>query len=315
MELSWFENFLSLARVESFSRAAREQNITQPAFSRRIRALEDWLGVVLVDRDTHRIALTPAGTRFVEIADMTLRGLEQGRREIRELAGATQSTLRFAATHALSLTFFPRWIQSVQTPTEQEVSVQLIADNMQAAEKTILDGRVQFLLCHHHAAVVAPLDQRHFAFVTLGHDRLVPVSRRLAGGAGGEAVPAHRLPGSPERPQPLLDYGPESGLGRIMAADRQAAEPRACLHTVFTSHAVMVLAAMTREGQGLAWLPESVIGPDLDSAALCRAGDDSWDVEVEIRLYRPRARQSPTAEAFWTRVLPHGAKPLSGMER
>lgn len=44
------EDFLSLCRHRSFSHAAQERNVTQPAFSRRIRALEEWLGVVLFDR-------------------------------------------------------------------------------------------------------------------------------------------------------------------------------------------------------------------------------------------------------------------------
>src|ERR1700761_4885026 len=152
MELMWLEDFLALARGESFSRAAETRGVTQPAFSRRIRALETWLGVVLVDRDTHRISLTAAGSRFVEVADATLRTLEHGRREVREIAGASQSSLRITATHALSLTFFPSWVRSIEALSAQEVSIQLTADNMAAAEQTMLQGRAQFLLCHHHPA-------------------------------------------------------------------------------------------------------------------------------------------------------------------
>ena len=48
------EDFLSLCRHRSFSHAAQERNVTQPAFSRRIRALEEWLGVVLFDRDVYK---------------------------------------------------------------------------------------------------------------------------------------------------------------------------------------------------------------------------------------------------------------------
>ncbi|WP_409429827.1 LysR family transcriptional regulator [Kosakonia sp.] len=47
MELKWFEDFLSVARNVSFTRAADERYITQSALSRRIRQLEEWLGVPL----------------------------------------------------------------------------------------------------------------------------------------------------------------------------------------------------------------------------------------------------------------------------
>jgi DNA-binding transcriptional LysR family regulator len=64
MDTIWLEDFLALVDLANFSRAAEHRNVTQPAFSRRIRMLEEWIGVALVDRDTHQIVLTPAGKRF-----------------------------------------------------------------------------------------------------------------------------------------------------------------------------------------------------------------------------------------------------------
>ena len=307
MELMWLEDFLALARGESFSRAADTRGVTQPAFSRRIRALETWLGVVLVDRDTHRISLTAAGSRFVEVADATLRTLEHGRREVREIAGASQSSLRITATHALSLTFFPSWVRSIEALSAQEVSIQLTADNMAAAEQTMLQGRAQFLLCHHHPAAATVLDQRNFACITLGSDRLVPVSTKFP----GEDRPLHALPGTENAPVSYLEYGPESGMGRIVAAARAAGGPVAHLASVFRSHAVLVLTAMAREGKGVAWLPESLIEDDLALGRLVPAGDETWSVPMEIRLYRPRARQSPAAESFWSLA---SAGPKAGVD-
>ena len=50
MNLTWLEDFLALAASGNFSRAAEERHMTQPAFSRRVRALEEWLGAELFDR-------------------------------------------------------------------------------------------------------------------------------------------------------------------------------------------------------------------------------------------------------------------------
>ncbi len=64
MELKWLEDFLCLAKSTSFSAAAEERNITQSAFSRRIKALEEWLGAPLIDRSSYRVNITDAGLRF-----------------------------------------------------------------------------------------------------------------------------------------------------------------------------------------------------------------------------------------------------------
>ena len=64
MNLSWLEDFLALAATGNFSRAAEDRHMTQPAFSRRVRALEEWLGVELFDRSTQPARLTAAGEWF-----------------------------------------------------------------------------------------------------------------------------------------------------------------------------------------------------------------------------------------------------------
>ena len=82
MNLIWLEDFLALASTGNFSRAAEERHMTQPAFSRRIRALEEWLGVVLIDRATHPAALTEAGEWFQSVAQEILARLPANHRAL-----------------------------------------------------------------------------------------------------------------------------------------------------------------------------------------------------------------------------------------
>ena len=60
MDLSLLEDFLELTRELNFSRAAENRNLTQPAFSRRIKTLEDALQTPLITRTTRQVALTAA---------------------------------------------------------------------------------------------------------------------------------------------------------------------------------------------------------------------------------------------------------------
>ena len=68
METKWLEDFVSLAETRSFSRSAQLRHVTQPAFSRHIRSLEEWVGVDLVDRGAHPAELTDAGRKFLPLA-------------------------------------------------------------------------------------------------------------------------------------------------------------------------------------------------------------------------------------------------------
>lgn len=68
MELKWLEDFVSLAETRSFSRSAELRHVSQPAFSRRIQALEAWLATELIDRSVYPTRLTQAGQVFYEQA-------------------------------------------------------------------------------------------------------------------------------------------------------------------------------------------------------------------------------------------------------
>ncbi|MBM0540547.1 LysR family transcriptional regulator, partial [Escherichia coli] len=50
IETKWLYDFLTLEACRNFCQAAKDRNLSQPAFSRRIKALESAIGVVLFDR-------------------------------------------------------------------------------------------------------------------------------------------------------------------------------------------------------------------------------------------------------------------------
>ena len=60
MHLQSLDDVLVLLEEGNLSRAAARRNITQPAFSRRIRGFEDWLGVEVLDRHTNRVDISQA---------------------------------------------------------------------------------------------------------------------------------------------------------------------------------------------------------------------------------------------------------------
>ena len=73
MESRWLEDFLSLVDTRNFSRSAQARYTTQPAFSRRIKSLEEWVGAQLFNRTSQPVTLTLAGERFRLVAEDVLR--------------------------------------------------------------------------------------------------------------------------------------------------------------------------------------------------------------------------------------------------
>ncbi|HHH2840600.1 TPA: LysR family transcriptional regulator, partial [Escherichia coli] len=76
IETKWLYDFLTLEACRHFSQAAKERNLSQPAFSRRIKALEAAIGVVLFDRTTTPLQLTEEGKLFHSQTRSLLQQLE-----------------------------------------------------------------------------------------------------------------------------------------------------------------------------------------------------------------------------------------------
>ena len=153
LDMEWLEDFLALAESGNFSRAAEARAIAQPAFSRHIRSLEEWVGVDLVDRSAHPAELTAAGKRFhaARCKEILLRargGAHQGAAAHDEAA----ASLRFASTHVLSLYFFPRWLARIEKKLRLG-PVQTMSDSAHGCEDLMLQRRVQFVLCYGDADV------------------------------------------------------------------------------------------------------------------------------------------------------------------
>ncbi len=299
MNLTWLEDFLALASAGNFSRAASDRHMTQPAFSRRMRALEEWLGVALFDRSTQPVTLTETGQWFQPVAHELLARVARVPDEARAVADASSATLRFAATHALSFTFLPVWLRGLESASPVG-PIQLASDVMHQCEALMLQGRVQFLLCHWHAQVPGRLEPASYRSVRVGGDTLVPVSAPGKGSKGGGK--AQHLLSSTGKRAPILAYSSESGLGRIVRALRSDVLEKTQGEPVFTAHLASVLKTMALDGRGVAWLPLSLIDQELADARLVAAGGPEWSLELDIRLFRSEAAMPPAAETFWRKV-------------
>ncbi|KMZ42047.1 MULTISPECIES: LysR family transcriptional regulator [Bacillales] len=103
MELLQLQYFLTVARMEHVTEAARSLHVTQSSLSKTIQRLEEDLGVPLFDRTGRKLRLNEFGSKFLSRVERALFELEQGKLELRDLSNPEHGTLELAVTTASTL--------------------------------------------------------------------------------------------------------------------------------------------------------------------------------------------------------------------
>jgi DNA-binding transcriptional LysR family regulator len=298
METKWLEDFVSLAETRSFSRSAQLRHITQPAFSRRIQALEAWAGIDLVDRSSFPTRLTPAGETFHAQALEVLGALQATRNLMRAHQASGGDMVEFAAPHTLAVTFFPHWLTQLRR-SFGAVKSRLVSLNMDDAVVRLTEGSCDLLLAYHHASLPLQLAADRYEMLSLGSESLAAYAR-----AGPEGTPLFRLPGAPQARVPLLRYAEGVYLGRMVELILQQSATPLHLDPIYETDMADGLKAMALEGQGVAFLPASAVRKDLKARRLVRAAPEgAHELTMEVRIYRERPEAArhprPGAQALW----------------
>jgi len=141
MNLRFVEAFYWVVSLKSVSRAAEKLFITQSAMSSRVAALEEELGVLLLDRRDKQFRLTVAGTRFFTYAQRLL----DLQREIKSEmgAGATRAvSLRIGAIESVLHSWLIEWVQHmrrINPDFELEITVETTPVLVEQVKRGALD--------------------------------------------------------------------------------------------------------------------------------------------------------------------------------
>jgi len=136
--LNWLRVFEAAARTESFARAAELLNISAPAISQQIRALEGYLGKPLFARGPQKVALTDAGRAFLPVVQQALAAVETG---AAALFGADdEQSVTLQAVTVLAMSWLPACLEAFEA-AHPGVRVNVITGNTLADFRTVLPGR------------------------------------------------------------------------------------------------------------------------------------------------------------------------------
>jgi len=301
VETKWLEDFVSLAETRSFSRSAQLRHVTQPAFSRRIQALEAWAGLDLVDRSAYPTRLTPAGETFHAQALEILETLNATRNMMRSYQAAGQDMIEFAVPHTLAFTFFPHWLMELRQRFRDPAAMKtrLSASNVHDAVLRLTEGGCDLLIAYHHASQPLQLAPERYEMLSLGHETLAPYAR-----AGNDKEPLFRLPGRPGARVPFLAYASGAYMARLVELILKSSPEPLHLEPIYETDMAEGLKAMALEGHGLAFLPESSVAKEVKARRLVRAAPAGvHELTMEVRIYRERpgvARHvKPSVQSLW----------------
>lgn len=315
METKWLEDFVSLAETRSFSRSAQLRHVTQPAFSRRIQALEAWAGTDLVDRSSYPTRLTPAGETLYNQSLEMLQALQSTRAMLRGHNSAGQDVIEFAVPHTLAFTFFPAWVTSLREKFGP-IKSRLIALNVHDAVMRLVEGSCDLLIAYHHSSQPFQLAANRYEMVSLGREVMAPYVKADADGA-----PLYELPGRPGQLLPYLGYAPGAYMGQMVDMLLKQSPTPIHLDRVYETDMSEGLKAMALEGHGIAFLPYSAVKKELRSRKLVSAapaGMQGVEMTLDVRAYRekPTGHASPkrSAEALWRYLTDPTTKRQTGNE-
>jgi len=292
LESKWLEDFVALAALGSFSQAAQKRFVTQPAFSRRIKALEEALGLTLVNRARTPIELTEAGQLFLVTARSVTEQLSEVARHLHHLEGQQGEVLQIAAAHSLALGFYPGWLAALRQQGLSFAS-RLVASNVGDAVHALRDGVCDLLLAYHDPEAVLQLDPEIFPWLDLGSTQMLPVCA-----VDAEGTPLHDLDAG--QSVPLLAYSAGAFLGRSVNLLLRQRALRST--TVYETAMADSLKSMALQGLGVAWVPRFSVAAELARGDLAICGGEHWQVPLEIRLYRCALMRKAAVRLLWRRL-------------
>ncbi len=291
MELKLLEDFLCLNDTRNFSRAAEVRNITQSTLSKRIRALEQWVGSSLIDRSSYPIELTTEGKAMVPQARELVAIFQGMRAGVRALSNPACNTVRIGSLHTLRITFMPHWQHTVEALTGK-FDIELTGNHIAYAQtlRQFRNCESELLMTYVHPSVPDGLDNDAFESLLMAQERIIPVS---APGTDGE--PLHRIGnGGMIR---YLSYGTSSFFAQALAP---MLNERPLALNVMASNAMSVgLLSLAEVGCGVAWIPETLMATQLATGRLVPAGGPEWYLNCEVRLFRHRREARPLAQKIW----------------
>ena len=284
------DDLVALLDSKSLTEAAAQRHVTQPAFSRRIRAIEQTLGFEIIDRSKKPAELKHVVTeRQEDIRALTL-ALSRLVNDIKSTAASVSDrTLTISTIHSISVSVMPTAIRKVEQ-TIPPATIRLRSGNLGESFAMLMTGQASIMISLETDRQRVPIDNELVERIELKQERLIPVISR---DRAGEIRSCLRR----GRDIPLVTYPQDAFLGRVLADLPAWHDMRFSVRAISSlSPAILEMALC---GLGVAWVTESQAAPFFENRQLISLLGELPPADMQMVMMRVRSSRSPFLEDGW----------------
>jgi DNA-binding transcriptional LysR family regulator len=296
--------FVAVARCRSFTRAARELHLTQPAVSQQIKLLEQQAGLPLLEHIGRSIQVTAAGEELLRYATQVDDLLREAGEALAAMRGLKRGVLKLGAVSTAK--YFAPSLLSAFAPAYPEVTIRFVVGNREEIIKLLASNEIDLVIMGR-----PPRELQTIAAPFAKHPLVIVAS------------PAHAL--ASKRRFPLQQLSGQSFVIR-----EEGSGTRAAMEHVFKEHGVSYRTAMevssnetikqaVMAGMGLGFISKHTIMLELSTGKLVTLNVAGLPVVRDWFVIHLRDKKlSPISAAFRSFLLENGAtimrKALAGAE-
>jgi len=296
MNLEWIDDLLAVIDSGSLSNAAQRRLITQPAFSRRIRAIEQNTGAQLIDRARKPVQAQPA----LLALESRLREASQLLHELKRDLGSANSErgeLVLVGQHAISTTLAPQLVKAVSENSNTQI--RLRSANREDCLSLLFTRHVDIALLYQLNDEQSTPREQFLESHPLGEDFLVPV---VATDQYERCLQQLRN-GSLD----IIAYPRNVFLGdvlhrKLLPQVPDATEIRWVTETALTNAALQ----LTLAGNGVAWVPQILANSAIERGELTRLDRQLPAQSMSLVALKLVQQDKPLVTAAWDRISAQG---------
>lgn len=290
MRLEWIEDILAVLRTGSLNRAAEQRHLSQPAFSRRLRSIEEYIGVELLDRSRKPVQVRPAVVEQRQRLEQVAARIRDLLHDLRQHEQRGIDRLVIASQHAITTTTGPALVEALTA--EMGVNVHLRSANRDECFSLLVRRQADVMIAYQSREERLKQQEQFLDYGDLGQEDLIPVfaanARRM--------LDEHARNGD----LPLIVYPPDVFFGELMDHEiLPRLRPQFFLRTKAETALTLAALQLAIAGIGVAWIPESLAARELRAGSLVAVGDWLPRTRLSMQAIRLTGPRSDSEQQVW----------------
>lgn len=292
MRLEWLEDILAVADLGSLKAASDRRHVSQPAFSRRLRIIEETIGAALFDRSGRPVRLLPNAAEQVERIRALSGELRDLQAALQEGERAVSRRLVLVGQHAITTATAPTVVERL---AGLNLNIRLRSANRDECLALLITRQVDLALVYDVAEHDPLPGIEFFDVAPIGSEHLIPVFASSKIDRLNEEFRKGEIP--------VVAYPEDVFFGDVQRrlvfpGIANIARIRTRLETALTPAALQF--ALT--GVGIAWVPRSLAQPEIKRGALI-APDTLPKVAMQLLAVKLGERTTGPSGEAWTKIV------------